>query len=204
MAIVEISFRRVEKTEAVEKLIREKARKLDEISERLISCRVAVERPQQHQRAGNPYRVRIELGVPGKELLTIRESGQGDMHDPLPKVIRDAFNAARRQLREFETKKSGRVKLHPAQQLMAMVVRLFPEEGYGFLKTPDGREIYFHRNAVLHDDFDRLAIGTGVRFVEEMGEKGPQATTVQIVDKPGEIVSKTEKQGMKPPLGWGR
>jgi cold shock CspA family protein/ribosome-associated translation inhibitor RaiA len=204
MAMVEISFRHVDKTEAVEKLIRDKARKLDEISERLISCRVAVERPQQHQRAGNPYRVRIELGVPGKELLTIRESGRGDMHDPLPKVIRDAFNAARRQLREFETKKSGRVKLHPAQQLMAVVVRLFSEEGYGFLRTPDGREIYFHRNAVLHDDFDRLAIGTGVRFVEELGEKGPQATTVQIVDKPGEIVSKTENRGMKPPLGWRR
>ena len=204
MVIVEISFRHADKSDAMDGLIREKARKLEEIGEDLVSCRVAVERRQQHQRRGNPYRVRIELGVRGKELVTVRESSQGDMHDPLPKVIRDAFSAARRQLREFQRMKSGKVKLHPEQQRMAMVVRLFSEEGYGFLKTPDEREIYFHRNAVLHGEFERLAVGTGVRFAEEMGEKGPQATTVQIVDKPGEIASKAEQRGLKPPLGWER
>jgi cold shock CspA family protein len=65
------------------------------------------------------------------------------------------------------------------------VNRLFPEEGYGFLETPDGREIYFHRHSVLYPGFDRLAIGTEVRFVEEPGEKGPQASTVAIAGIPG-------------------
>jgi cold shock CspA family protein len=65
------------------------------------------------------------------------------------------------------------------------VIRLFREEGYGFLETPDGREIYFHRNSVLHPGFDRLEIGTEVRFAEEEGEKGPQASTVAIVGTRG-------------------
>jgi len=58
---------------------------------------------------------------------------------------------------------------------------LFPKQDYGFLETPDGREIYFHRNSVLHPGFDRLEIGTEVRFVEELGQEGPQASTVAIV-----------------------
>lgn len=48
------------------------------------------------------------------------------------------------------------------------------------LATPDGREIYFHWHSVLHPGFDCLAVGTKVRFVEEPGEKGPQASTVAI------------------------
>jgi cold shock CspA family protein len=60
-----------------------------------------------------------------------------------------------------------------------------PEEGYGYLETPDGREIYFHCNSELHPGFDRLAVGTEVRFVEEPRDKGPQASTVAIAGIPG-------------------
>jgi cold shock CspA family protein len=65
----------------------------------------------------------------------------------------------------------------------ARVAKLFPEEGYGFLETPDGREVYFHRNSVKDSGFDRLEIGTEVRFAEESGEQGPQASAVIIVGK---------------------
>ena len=60
-----------------------------------------------------------------------------------------------------------------------------PEEGYGFLKTGDGREIYFHRNSVLDDAFARLKPGARVAFSEEMGDKGPQASTVKLLGKQG-------------------
>ena len=63
----------------------------------------------------------------------------------------------------------------------AWVSRLFPEGGDGFLQTSDGREIYFHRNSVRHGDFDHLTVGMEVRFAEEQGEKGPQASTVTCV-----------------------
>jgi cold shock CspA family protein len=82
----------------------------------------------------------------------------------------------------------------------AVVTKLFRDEGYGFIKTREGRDIYFHRNSVLHHDFDRLTIGTAVRFEEEEGEKGPQATSVQVVDKPGSQVS--DDATVPPPYGW--
>ena len=93
-------------------------------------------------------------------------------------------DAARRRLEDYARRQRGAVKSHEETH-RARVSRLFPEAGYGFLETPDGREIYFHRHSVLHPGFDRLAVGTEVRFVEEAGEKGPQASTVAIASIPG-------------------
>jgi cold shock CspA family protein len=201
---LEISFRNILKTEAVEALIRRKADDLKRMHENIISCRVVVEAPQQHQRSGRAYRVRVTLTVPpGHELVVSRDPSGGELHEELTSVIRDAFEAARRQLQKLAEKQRGRVKTHPEQELMAIVVRLFREQGYGFLRALDGREIYFHRNAVLNDDFDRLEVGTGVRFDEGLGEEGPQASTVQILDKPGGHVSGAGERVVEPPLGRG-
>jgi cold shock CspA family protein len=82
------------------------------------------------------------------------------------------------------------------------VVRIFREDGYGFIKTLDGEEIYFHRNSVLHDDFDRIEVGTGVRFTATEGDKGLQTTSVEIVDKPGVSAGKADQTLIEPPLGW--
>jgi cold shock CspA family protein/ribosome-associated translation inhibitor RaiA len=202
--ILEVHYRNVNKTLSIEALIQEKVDKLQQVFSDIMSCRVSIERPQQHQQVGNPYRVRLDLKIPGGEIVAVRESSKGDMHDPLPKVIRDAFTAARRQLKERGRQMRGEIKVHPEQQIQAVVVRLFPEEEYGFLKTLDGREIYFHRNSVLNGDFDRLGIGTGVRVKEEMGEKGPQATVVQIIGKPGLTPTGIKEPKVEPPLGWGR
>jgi cold shock CspA family protein len=108
------------------------------------------------------------------------------MHEDLPAVVRDAFDAMEKQLRKLVEKQQGETKHHEQQEAVAIVEKLFPDENYGFLKTVEGRDVYFHRNAVLHNDFDRLTPGTGVNLMVEMGEKGLQATSVRIVDKPGE------------------
>jgi len=63
------------------------------------------------------------------------------------------------------------------------VLRLDSTGEFGFLQSSDGREIYFHRNSVLNIGFDRLTVGTQVGFTEEMGEKGPQASTVKRLGK---------------------
>jgi len=183
---LEIAFKGIPHTDEMEALIREEADKLERVCHYLIGCRVAVEKRQQHQEIGNPYRVRIDITVPpGHELVVKREPSKGDMHDPLEIVIKHAFTAAARQLRKLVEQQRGEVKTHPDQQVTAVVHKLFPQEGYGFLRTVDTQEeIYFHRNSVLHDDFDRLTIGLGVRYTAEAGEKGLQATSVQIVDKP--------------------
>ena len=54
---------------------------------------------------------------------------------------------------------------------------------FGFLEAADGHEVYFHRNSVLDGAYNRLAVGTHVAFAEEMGEKGPQASTVKLLGK---------------------
>ncbi len=181
---LEIAFKGIEHTDEIEALIREEADKVERVCHYLISCRVAVEKRQQHQEVGNPYRVRIDMTVPpGHELVVRREPSKGDMHDPLEIVIKHAFNSAARQLRKLVEQQRGAVKTHVEQQVTAVVHKLFPQEGYGFLRTVDTQEeVYFHRNSVLHDAFDQLTIGTGVRYTAEVGEKGLQATSVQIMD----------------------
>jgi cold shock CspA family protein len=94
-------------------------------------------------------------------------------------TIRDAFKAVRRQLQGFACKQSGAVKHHEATS-HARVTRLLPKEGYGLLETEDGEDIYFHRNSVLGSGFDELGIGTEVSFAEEMGDEGPQTSTVKV------------------------
>ena len=54
-------------------------------------------------------------------------------------------------------------------------------EDFGRILTPDGREIYFHRNSLLNGNFDKLEVGDEVRFSEEMGDQGPHASTVHLV-----------------------
>jgi cold shock CspA family protein/ribosome-associated translation inhibitor RaiA len=181
-----IAFKGIKHTDEIEALIREEVDKLERACRYMSSCRVAVEKRQQHQEIGNPYRVRIDMTVPpGHELVVRREPSKGDMHDPLDVVIKHAFASAVRQVRKLVEQQRGDVKVHPDQQVVAVVHKLFPQEGYGFLRTVDTQEdVYFHRNSVLHDDFDRLTIGMGVHYAAEEGEKGLQATSVQIVDAP--------------------
>jgi len=174
---VQITLRDISPSEAVEGYIRERAAKLDAFYDRIMSCRVVVEAPVRHHRKGGPFKVRIDLTVPGDELVVNKQSDE-DIYV----AIREAFDAIRRRLEDYVRRQRGSVKTHEPPPL-AHVSKLFPEEGYGFLETPDGTEIYFHRNSVLGAGFDRLEIGTKVRFVEEPGDQGPQASTVTVIGK---------------------
>lgn len=200
---LEITYREVEKTEALDTLVREKVAKLEQVYERLNSCRVAIEKIHDRPSSGSPYRVRIDMTVPGQEVVAESNPGEGVQYIEVQPVIRDAFDAARRQLQEISERQRNRVKTHEAQDMTAIVTKIFRDEGYGFIKTFDDREVYFHRNSVLHDDFDRIDVGTGVHFFLEDGEEGPQASTVKIVNKPGATAGTSDQTLIEPPLGWG-
>jgi ribosomal subunit interface protein len=172
---LEISARNVHISDATEELIREKAQKLDKLNDKLIGCRVRVEIPHRSQRSGVLYTVRIEITVPGREIVIKREPDE-DLHA----AIVGSFDTAQRRLKEVAEKQRGEVKYHE-ERPVARVSRLFPAEGYGFLATPEGREIYFHENALLNGKFRDLAIGAAVSFVEKEGEKGAQASSVYLV-----------------------
>lgn len=198
---LELTFRNVEKTEHLDDLIRDQVDRLEKFHSHITSCRVAVEKPQENQRSGNPYRVRVEVRVPpGHDLVVDTRPKTHGMHDTLDRVLTDTFKSMERQLKELAERQRRDVKHHDVAT--AFVIRLFKEEGYGFIKTPEGREIYFQRTATLQNDWDRLEIGTQVRFEEAMGEMGPQATTVDIIDKPGHRVPDHESEAVDVPKGW--
>lgn len=189
---LELSFRNVENKESLTELIKDHVDKLEKVCNFMSSCRVAVEKTQEHQKSGNPYRIRINITIPpGHEFVIKREPSKGNLHDSLLFVIHDAFDAARRKLKEQSNKQRRDIKIHPQQQVQGFVSKLFREEGYGFIRTIDGSEVYFHENGVLHNNFERIEIGTGVTFVEHTGEDGPQASSIKIVDKPGAMVKET-------------
>jgi cold shock CspA family protein len=176
----------MEHSETIEALVRDKAAHLDHFAGDVMSCRVVVEPVGKHHKHGNLYEVRIDITAPGEEIVVTREPSQHTEYRDIHVALRDAFDSARRQLEDYVRRRRGAVKaLDTAPH--ARVSKLVPEEGYGFLQTPDGREVYFHRHSVLHEAFDRLEIGTEVAFVEEAGKKGPQASTVRPVGKHGHL-----------------
>ncbi len=205
-AQVEVTFRGIPANPDIEALVRGEAHKLERYGQKLVSCRVAIEQPQRHQQGGSPFRVRLFIGAGLQQPIVVtREPLESDMHESLRTIVLGAFRAARRQIQSMTERRRGETKA--LQEPRALVVRLFPgasrDEGYGFLKTPEGREVYFHRHSVLHDDYERLAVGTEVRFEEEEGENGPQASTVQVVNKPGIRTSPSGPPVLDPPRGWG-
>ncbi len=193
-----ITFRGVEQTPALEAEVITRLGKLETYYQGIMGCRVLVELVQRHHEAGNRYHVRIDLTVPGEEIVvaheaslraTAQETGAEkitrlDEPDPERKhvrvAIREAFDIARRRLQDYARRQRGMVKT-AVRQARGRVSRLFPIDEYGYIEAVDGHEVYFQKSSVLRDAFERLTVGNAVSFVEEPGEKGPQASTVKLV-----------------------
>ncbi len=125
-----------------------------------------------HHRLG-AFEVHLVVNVPGDTITLVR---QGDMVIP---AVAEAFDALDRRLRQHSQVVQQQVKPHPDVVENGRVVRLFPEEDYGFIETEDGLEVYFHAHALKKGKFGHLAPGTEVKFAKESGDKGPQAIWVQ-------------------------
>jgi cold shock CspA family protein/ribosome-associated translation inhibitor RaiA len=193
-----ISFRGLADTAALETEIATRLRKLEIFYDRIMNCRVLVELVQQHHSNGNHYHVRIDLTVPGEEIVvshevslrgvaqdlqaeTLRKAsepdpGRKDVHV----AIHQAFDVARRRLQDFARRQRGSVKTRSLPS-HGRIARLVPGDEQGYIEADDGRDVYFHRNSVLRNAFDRMVVGSDVAFAEERGEKGPQASTVRLL-----------------------
>ncbi|UCF31091.1 MAG: HPF/RaiA family ribosome-associated protein [bacterium] len=177
---LKVTFRGMDPSEAVRANIEERTARLERVYDRITGCHVIVELPHRHKSKGKLFDINIEIVVPGDVIVVTRTPSNNHAREDIYVALRDAFNTARRRLEDFARKRRKEVKTHQ-ESPRARVVRIFPEEDYGFLATQDGREIYFHRNAVI-DGFERLEVGSEVRFVEATGDEGPQASTVEGVD----------------------
>jgi len=176
---VEVTFRNLPHSPAIEASVRQHAERLDRFHADIMACRVAVEASHRHHHKGNVYRVRVSLTVPGAELVASRAPGEDHAHEDVYVAVRDAFDAARRQLEDYARRRRREVKHHEGPAL-GTVVELEAEAGYGRIESPEGRLLYFHERSVLDGRFAQLHVGSPVRFVEEAGEQGPQASTVQL------------------------
>ena len=179
---LEIVFHNVDRSPAVEAAVRERVAKLEQFAENITSCRVTVEAPHKNHQQGNLFTVRVDLRFPGGEAVANRSPSENHAHEDVYVALRDAFKAARRQLQDRQRLLRGDVKPHavPPHGKIASIDR---ERGSGRIATSDGREIYFHRNSLLNGRFEQLEPGMEVRFSEERGEKGPQASTVHLIGK---------------------
>ena len=179
---LDIIFRDMPPSEFVETRIKEKAAMLDKFYDRIMSCRVVVEMPHSHHNKGKLFHVTVDLTVPDGELIVNRSPRDHHAHEDVYVAIRDAFDAAKRQLQEYARKRRGDVKRHQAPD-HGRITELVSWEDYGRIQTSDGRDIYFHRNSLVGGDYDELEAGDEVRFAVEEGENGPQASTVHIIGK---------------------
>jgi ribosome-associated translation inhibitor RaiA/cold shock CspA family protein len=183
---VQIAFRGMETSPSVEARVRRRAEELQRLSDRVTACRVTLEAAHRRHRQGTIYHVSIELAVPGGKIVVNREPGENHAHEDMHVAVRDAFDAARRQLQDHVRRLDGQTKQHPAPSI-GRIARVFAERDYAFLETADGEEIYLSRNAVIGGGFDRLKVGDRVRYVVDLeeGDNGPQASTVVPLDAMG-------------------
>ena len=177
---VDIAFRHCEPSEEIRSEIAAQLQRLEKFSPRITSCRVVVTGPQTGHRRGG-FEVELRIAMPDHNKVVVDKS-----HADAPErehalvAIREAFDAAVRQIENVMREFRGQVK-HHAEASHGRVKNLLAREDCGFIETADGRQIYFHRNAVLDAAFDRLKVGSEVAFAEEEGVKGPQASTVRVI-----------------------
>jgi len=176
---VDITYKEMETSAALNLRIEDWVAKLERVYDRITRCEVLVDAPHRHHRKGREYELRIRLTVPGG-----REVDASSSNEDVYVATRDAFTAARRQLEDYVRTRLRRRPDDRALPAHARVAYVDLEREWGWLEPDDGRRVYFHRNSVL-GGIDRLKIGSEVRFTEEQGDQGPQASTVELVGEHG-------------------
>jgi ribosome-associated translation inhibitor RaiA/cold shock CspA family protein len=184
---LEISYHNIPKSQAAEDEIRAHVAELEEIYDRITSCRVRVDQRADNANHTIPPVVRIELGIPGhKKLVVAHEPDhlQRKYQTPdLSNAINEAFRIAERRLLDLKETRKTEAR-EPAesgeQRFFGQVAEMYPLDDYGFLLNKEGALLYFHRNSVLAGDFDYLTRGAEVYYVEEDGDTGPMAKKVWI------------------------
>lgn len=174
MQLAKVTIRDISNSNTLESHIQEKVQKLNQFHQRIQSCHVMIEMPQKHKHQGKLFSVKVDISVPGKELVVSHKKNE-DVYI----AIRDAFNALVRQLETYAQRKRGHIKYHE-EPSHGEITRLFPEEGYGFIEGVDGDERYFTAANVAFPRFKKLSVGDKVRFLTHTATRGLQAQRVTL------------------------
>ncbi len=171
---LQITFRDIDHSEAVESRIREKIAKLDQVYNHIISCKVVVELVQKHQHQGKLNKVSIYANVPGKELMVSNHPNEN-----LYLAIQGSIDSMREQLDEHRRRQYGDTKDH-GERLNGEIVRLMEEDSYGFIVDEQENEYYFNLTHLVDIKFHQLHIGDKIRFLPAVGNEGLQARRISM------------------------
>jgi ribosome-associated translation inhibitor RaiA len=184
---LEISYHNIDKSQAADEAIRAHVADLEEIYDRITSCRVRVDQRADNSNHTIPPVVRIELGIPGHKNVVVAhepEHLQRKFQTPdLNNAIHEAFRIAEEQLQQLKEIRKTNSRIAEASgdlRFLGQVAEIYPLEDYGYLLNKNGALLYFHRNSILSGDFDYLVRGSEAYYVEEDGDTGPLAKKVWV------------------------
>jgi cold shock CspA family protein/ribosome-associated translation inhibitor RaiA len=175
-----ITWRNVQRSEAVEAIIRKRIEAVERFCPDAIGLRVTLDAPQKPRHAARGFDVRLHLEVPGPDLDVARTVRHGHAAEDITRAVNSTFTALEKRIKETRRVVAGQeVKHHPVI-LHGEIVELEPELGYGFVRADDGQEVYFQKDGLVTGNWDDLELGARLRFREQDGEKGPFAVDVAL------------------------
>lgn len=182
---LQIAFKNMEHSDFLDALIRERVDRLETVHDHIVGCRVVVEAPfRSPESAKPPLGISVEVAVPGSRMIVAKEAQQRhDSKGDHTAVVNRAFERIERQLEDHRDIRDGNVKQSEAAGEAGTIVRLFPEQNYGFIEVAGSPDLYFTRNAVQGASYDDLAVGSIVRvtIATTEGPMGPQASSVRLL-----------------------
>lgn len=180
---LEVAFHNLKPSRPVEAKLRRYSDRLEQRFGHLIGCRVSVEKLHNQHRTGNIFEVHIVLAVPGRDLVVSHPPQKAKERYANPDIhvsIREAFDAAERQLEAFKGKMRSDTSTPSGSALTGQVTLMEPGVDHGFIVNSTGSQLYFHRDSVTNGKFEGIREGDLVHYVEEDGDAGPVATKIRV------------------------
>ncbi|MGH9367094.1 MAG: HPF/RaiA family ribosome-associated protein [Thermoanaerobaculia bacterium] len=109
---LQVQFLELPRSDLLEAKIRKKFEGLERYSASILACHVWVEKPLGHHRKGLLFDVQVRLTVPGEDLIIVAQPPEDDVSV----AIRNAFDAMRRRLQDYERRRRARLKAHPRRR----------------------------------------------------------------------------------------
>jgi ribosome-associated translation inhibitor RaiA len=185
---LQIAFKNMTTSEFLEGLVRERVDRLQRFHTKITGARVVIEVPHRSSESGKmPVGISVEIDVPGHSPIIAKgEQDRREMKGDQSAIINRVFEAVERQLEQITAIRKGTVKVHGSSGDTGVVVRIFPEQDYGFVEVKDSPDLYFSRAVVASGAFDDIQVGTVVHVTRASSEgpMGPQASSVKLLNAP--------------------
>ena len=184
---LQLSYKALERSEFLDKLIRERAEKLDRFHPNVIGCRVVVEVPHRSAESGKTaIGITVEVEVAGRSVVIGKsETERREIKNDQSAIVGQAFDAVQRQLEDSSRTRRDHVRHADGTLQTGQIVRLFHDAGYGFVELKGSPDLHFTRDEVANDCFDALEVGMMVQVTPSpaLGPMGPRASDVRLFNK---------------------